>query len=953
MATKYRKCVSLVTAWTLAFGCALGWEVFALPFTMFLPISGWLGSSIGLVLGGLVMAVIAWNYHYMINWCPGQGGIYTYISRAFGCDHAFLCAWFVSLAYAAIAWSDVMALGMLTHYMLGSAFHTDLNYVVSGHIVCLNCIILAIVVSGLVAAVCCRKKISGRLQTVFAICFILGLIACVTAAFAKHTGGIGSAWPAFAPTGNNRFMQVIGVMAMAPWLFVGFETISNVSAEFRFSPRKSFGIMVSAIAATAVAYMAFVMIMSTNMDLSALKVTQGPGGIVAVAYHALDVVRAILGPLGSAVIVVTLMGAIFTNLIGNTIASASLISAMAEDGALPAWLGKKNEEGAPRNALIAVSACILFIAPLGASVIDFIVDIAVVCALVAYGYISAATLKVAHWEHNRKTTVFGVAGLVLSVVIALLFVLPGATSGIASVSTGSYFAIIVLCLLGLTIFLIVFYRDHLMRFGRSMVAWTSLLAIMLVMSVLWVRQSTHDITEKAYGNVLHTHARICHPDAINGLPVACATKFRSLLEEQHKYVKDSIMLNNIVQTAITVIAIILMVIIYNILRRREMNLERDKTKAKGYFFSTVSHDIRTPLNAIIGFTEMLRMGMNTEEERKQALDAISVSSKTLLGLINDILDLSKLEAGKMSIAPEPTDCEALLREIMDGFRISSAKPDLEFICDVNHPMPNLMLDSLRIKQIVFNLVGNAAKFTERGHVRLHASYDVLPGDESGIFRFEVEDTGCGISEEDLLRIGRAYVQVGTKRSRNGGTGLGLAICRQLVKAMGGDLSVESNLGKGTTFFVEIPSVKIAPEGAHPENQPVRMDTAIRKSLGIQRILIVDDQKMNCMVMKAILQHVGKFDVVTAMDGKEALDILEKKDGDKFDLVLTDLWMPNLDGEGLVRKIRANPAIASQRVIAVTADVEFTGTTKGAEFDGILYKPVTTAKLSRIIYGGGK
>ena len=944
------KCASMLTAWTLAFGCALGWEVFSMPLTMFLPSAGWLGSSIGLLLGAGVMAVIAWNYHYMINWCPGQGGIYTYISRAFGCDHAFLCAWFTALAYAAIAWSDMMALGMLTHYVLGDAFHTDFNYMVSGHVVCLNCIILAVVMSGLVAAICCRRRISGRLQSVFALCLVFGLVACVVAAFVKHTGGIGSAWPAFAPVENSRFTQIFSVLAISPWLFVGFEMISNISAEFRFSTRKSFGIMVSAIAATAAAYMFLVMIMSTNMDMSGLKVTPSPGGITAVVYHAFDVIKAILGPYGSAIIIVTLAGAIFTNLIGNTIAAACLLSAMADDGALPAWLGKKNKDDAPRNALIAVAACILFIAPLGASVIDFVVDIAIICALVAYGYISAATFKVARWEGNRKTSMFGLAGLVLSVIICLLFLLPGTTLGIAAISTESYFLMVVLCLLGLTVFLIVFSRDHLMRFGRSTVVWSSMLVMILILSVLWVRQSTYDITEKSFGTILRTHSEVCHPEAADGVPTPRNEEFRNLLEEQHESVNGSLMFANVVQTAITLIAIMMMIVISIIMRRREIALERDKTRAKGYFFSTVSHDIRTPLNAIIGFSEMLRLGIKDEEERKQALDAISVSGKTLLGLINDVLDLSKLEAGKMEISPEPTDCETLLHGIMDGFRISSAKPDLEFLCEVN-PMPQLKIDSLRIKQIVFNLVGNAAKFTERGHVRLHASYDLLPGDKTGIFRFEVEDTGCGISDEDILRLGHAYVQVGSARSRNGGTGLGLAICRQLIKTMKGDLSVESKLGKGTTFYVEIPGVEAVLERVRNEPQK-NEQIAVKKSTGIHRVLVVDDQNMNRLVIKAMLCHVGEFDVVTAEDGREALEILEAPDAKKFDLVLTDLWMPNLDGVGLVRKIRENPAISSLHVVAVTADVEFSSKPECAEFDSTLYKPVTAEKLIRLIFGGG-
>ena len=270
-------------------------------------------------------------------------------------------------------------------------------------------------------------------------------------------------------------------------------------------------------------------------------------------------------------------------------------------------------------------------------------------------------------------------------------------------------------------------------------------------------------------------------------------------------VRSTIIRNSVVQSGLNVLAIALMIAVYVILRRRELDMEREKAKAKSFFFSTVSHDIRTPLNAIIGFSEMLKSGFSTEEERVQAVDSIIASGKTLLGLVNDVLDLSKLESGKMEILPEPTDCAKLLREVADAFRVASAKSGVEVRCRAD-AMPALMLDPQRLRQIAFNLVGNAVKFTQKGFVEVRASFS------KGTLSLAVEDTGCGISEEDLGRIGSAYVQVGSSMSRNGGTGLGLAICRQLATAMGGRIDVVSKLGKGSTFTVTIPGVKVAESG---------------------------------------------------------------------------------------------------------------------------------------------
>ena len=225
--------------------------------------------------------------------------------------------------------------------------------------------------------------------------------------------------------------------------------------------------------------------------------------------------------------------------------------------------------------------------------------------------------------------------------------------------------------------------------------------------------------------------------------------------------------------------------------------ERDKAlaaqRAKSFFFSTVSHDIRTPLNAIVGFSERLKLGIEDPVERKIALDSILVSSKTLLQLINDVLDLSKLEAGKMEIMPEPTNVVELFSGLLAAFKVT-LKKDVQLITDVK-PMPLLKIDPQRIRQILFNLVGNAVKFTEHGSITVTAAW------ENGTFRFSVKDTGCGISDEDLRHIADPYVQVGKGRRATGGTGLGLAIVKHICTQYNAKLSIQSEYGEGTHVCV--------------------------------------------------------------------------------------------------------------------------------------------------------
>ena len=481
----------------------------------------------------------------------------------------------------------------------------------------------------------------------------------------------------------------------------------------------------------------------------------------------------------------------------------------------------------------------------------------------------------------------------------------------------------------------------------------------MILSVVWIRQTTRETTEKALADIINRHAESCAAAAPDRAGHGHDDDdWRVLLRKNLSRANRSIFRNNLVQGGLNFLALALMFGFYVILRRREREMELEKAKAKSYFFSTVSHDIRTPLNAIIGYSTMLASGFKTEAERQEAIDSILVSGKTLLGLVNDVLDLSKLESGKMEIHPEPTDCSRLMHAVMEAFRVSSGKSGLELRCRAGD-MPLLMLDPQRLRQIAFNFVGNAVKFTRKGHVELCVGFDRRSGGDAGVFRLDVEDTGCGISEEDQKRIGSAYVQVGAKVSRNGGTGLGLAICRQLAAAMGGSLEMESTLGEGSTFSVVIPEVKVAAPDAQAR-VPTAGGDAVPASEGRdplvphakmpRRLLLVDDSKMNLMVLKALLKNMGDFEIVMASDGQEALKALEAPDAQPFDLVLTDMWMPNLDGEGLVRAIRANPALSSLRVVAVTADVESQGTFAAMGFDDLLLKPVTVDKLGKILAG---
>ena len=947
--------LSAIGAWAFAFGCALGWDAFVMPWTVFLPKAGPIGSLLGLAVSAVVMAVVAWNFHYMINCSQGPGGVYAYASEAFGLDHGYLCAWFLCLTYVSIVWLDATALPIVVRYLLGGdILGLGFSYNVAGYAVSLGDVAVVAATACAIVAICYWRRLSAVVQTVLALVFAAGLVICFAAAVSRHEGGLKTLEPFFSPFGGGEFFQFLGIFAIAPWLFIGFETISSMSGEFKFPARRSFGIMVAAIVAAAAAYavVLYIPVLITGDDVggwpAAVAATEEPNA------HAFDTVKGAIGFAGGAVMGCTLLAAIFTNLVGNTVAASRLFAAMAENGGMPHWLGG-------RKSVCIIALLAIFTSALGQTVIGVVVDVAIVGSAVAYAYTSAATFKVARGAGDRISMATGVVGMALSAIMALLCLFPMVVGKVASIGTVSYFVLVLWSIVGLVLFLAVFRGDTLHRFGRSPVVWISLFAVIIGLSFIWFRQTAGESLMETYDAIVSHHSSKCLEEEHGH---AKDDEWKKSLKSNLSIVRRTIVRNNYVQGGLCVLAIAMMLSIYSILRRRERETEQEKAKAKSYFFSTVSHDIRTPLNAIIGFSEMLKSGFKTEEEREQAIDAILVSGRTLLGLINDVLDLSKLESGKMGISPEPTDCAKLLHEVVEVFRVSGAKPDVELRCSVGE-MPLLMFDPQRLRQIVFNLVGNAVKFTAKGYVEIRASFSApSPSAEEGAFRLEVEDTGCGISEEDLKSIGAAYVQLGSNISRNGGTGLGLSICRQLAAAMGGELDVKSELGKGSTFSVAIPGVKVA-VGDKCSISNIQHPTSNSQfpipnsQFAVRRILIVDDSKMNLMVLKAHLKKMGNFDIALASDGKEALDMMTTLDmltslnAQPFDLVLTDMWMPQLDGAGLVKAMRANPALAGTRVVVVTADVEFQDKYAEMGFDGILLKPITADKLAEILFGGGR
>jgi len=367
-------------------------------------------------------------------------------------------------------------------------------------------------------------------------------------------------------------------------------------------------------------------------------------------------------------------------------------------------------------------------------------------------------------------------------------------------------------------------------------------------------------------------------------------------------------------------------------------------RAKSIFLATMSHELRTPLNAVIGFSELLQDETIVSGDRNEYLHAIHVAGTSLLNLINDILDLSKLEAGQLNLLLEKANLTELCREILAIFSVRAAERNTILRLKLPKKLPLFYIDIQRLRQVLLNLIGNAVNFTDHGSITL--SVDFQQTDSShGKLLIGVADTGCGVKEELQKTIFEPFVQKDLRiriKRENQGTGLGLPISHRLVERMGGRLELESTVGVGSTFTITLENVEFTSIPV-PE-APKLLSTDTCSDLRMLTVLLVDDVSSNLQVMEAMMKKIGcKCRAVCS--GKEALEEIEMSPPD---FVFTDIWMPDMSGSELASRIRSNPACSSTKIIAVTADVEMNHNFDSSVFDSFLFKPVSLDKLKALM-----
>jgi len=407
-------------------------------------------------------------------------------------------------------------------------------------------------------------------------------------------------------------------------------------------------------------------------------------------------------------------------------------------------------------------------------------------------------------------------------------------------------------------------------------------------------------------------------------------------------------------TSLGLIILVFLLVLYNgrlsyqvRLRTKELEVSKQRAEsaasAKANFLANMSHEIRTPMNAILGFVEQLEKGED-DPSRKKMFHTIQNSGQTLLAIINDILDITKIEHGKMELELRTCELDSFFQSIKEFFKSACEEKSINMHIRVDkHVPPCVMVDEVRLKQVFINLVSNAVKFTHEGGT---ISIDVIYNNDTGYIEVFIVDTGIGIAKENLDKIFNLFEQEDSSTTRRfGGTGLGLAICRKLITLMDGSISVSSKLGEGSRFYLRFP-YKTCPADFIQEYEEEPKQATFRKG----KVLVVEDNKTNQMLITLILDEFG-LEYEIANNGQEAVEMFIKEPD--YDIILMDENMPVMNGieaVGQIRSIEKEKALKPLPVIAVTANALSSDKNRfiDAGMDDYIAKPYTENTVKKVL-----
>lgn len=493
--------MSPVMAVAFSIGSAIGWGSLVVTSSGYLGKAGYAGSIIGLVLGMAVMLIIARNYSYLMQIYPDAGGAYSFSREIFGYDYGFLTAWFLILTYLSILWANATSLPLFAKFFIGPVFEFGKIYTIFGYDVFIGELILTAAGIILVALLCFRsKKAAAYCMTV-----MVGIlsIAIVIAALAALFGFKGSYDNAFVPD-SKAVSQIIYIAVISPWAFVGFENISHSSEEFSFKRTGIFRILVISVVFTTILYVLITLLSMTAYPErygSWLEYIRDRGNLSGLeALPAFYAANHYMGFAGVVLLMTALLSLVITSLIGQTTAASRLFCAMGRDKMIPGKFSEIGKYDTPGKAIGIIAVSALIIPFVGKTAIGWIVDVTCIGATLIYGMVSACAFKRARERDDKAEKFTGIFGLLMMVFYALYTLAPNLISE-STIERETYFLFIVWIILGFIFFRMLLSSDKSKKYGNSAIVWASLLALVLLISLIWMRQSMINANTRLQSNI--------------------------------------------------------------------------------------------------------------------------------------------------------------------------------------------------------------------------------------------------------------------------------------------------------------------------------------------------------------------------------------------------------------------------------------------------------------------